>query len=43
VQVILIMAIAAVVFGLPICGSVLLLTLALGLFIASNLALEITF
>jgi ABC-2 type transport system permease protein len=43
VQVILIMAIAAVVFGLPIRGSVLLLTLALGLFIASNLALGVTF
>ena len=42
-QVILIMAIAAAVFGLPIRGSVLLLTLALGLFIASNLALGVTF
>ena len=43
VQVVLIMAIAAVVFGLPIRGSILLLTLALGLFIASNLALGMTF
>jgi ABC-2 type transport system permease protein len=43
VQVILILAIAAAVFGLPIRGSVLLLTLALGLFIASNLALGVTF
>ncbi len=43
VQVILIMVIAAVVFGLPIHGSIPLLTLALGLFIASNLALGITF
>jgi ABC-type multidrug transport system permease subunit len=43
VQVILIVAIAAAVFGLPIRGSVLLLTLALGLFIASNLALGVTF
>jgi ABC-2 type transport system permease protein len=42
-QVILIMAIAVVVFGLPVRGSVPLLTLALGLFIASNLALGITF
>jgi ABC-2 type transport system permease protein len=31
------------VFGLPIRGSILLFTLALGLFIASNLALGITF
>jgi ABC-type multidrug transport system permease subunit len=43
VQVILIMAIAATVFGLPIRGSIPLLTLALGLFIASNLALGVTF
>ena len=42
-QVILIMAIAVVVFGLPVRGSIPLLTLALGLFIASNLALGITF
>jgi ABC-2 type transport system permease protein len=39
----LIMAIAAVVFGLPIRGSIPLLTLALGLFIVSNLALGVTF
>jgi ABC-2 type transport system permease protein len=39
----LIMAIAVAVFGLPIRGSVVLLILALGLFIASNLALGITF
>jgi ABC-2 type transport system permease protein len=43
VQVILIMTIASVVFGLPIRGSVLLLILALGLFMASNLALGVTF
>jgi ABC-2 type transport system permease protein len=43
VQVVLIMAIAAVVFGLPIRGSIPLLTLALGLFIVSNLALGVTF
>jgi ABC-2 type transport system permease protein len=43
VQVILIMAIADAVFGLPIRGSILLLVLALGLFIASNLALGLTF
>jgi ABC-2 type transport system permease protein len=42
-QVILIVAIAVVVFGLPVRGSIPLLTLALGLFIASNLALGITF
>jgi ABC-2 type transport system permease protein len=43
VQVILIMAIAVAVFGLPIRGSISLLALALGLFIASNLVLGITF
>jgi ABC-type multidrug transport system permease subunit len=43
VQVVLIVAIAAVVFGLPIRGSIPLLSLALGLFIASNLALGVTF
>jgi ABC-type multidrug transport system permease subunit len=42
-QATLILAIAAVVFGLPIRGSLLLLVLALGLFIASNLALGLTF
>jgi ABC-2 type transport system permease protein len=43
VQVVLIVAIAAVVFGLPLRGSIPLLGLALGLFIASNLALGVTF
>ncbi len=43
IQVFLIMAIAAVVFGLPMRGSFVLLMLALGLFIASNLALGLTF
>jgi ABC-2 type transport system permease protein len=43
VQVVLIVAIAVVVFGLPVRGSVPLLAVALGLFIASNLALGITF
>ena len=43
VQVVLIVAIAVAVFGLPVRGSVPLLGLALGLFIASNLALGITF
>jgi ABC-2 type transport system permease protein len=42
-QVILIVVIAALVFGLPIRGSIVLLTLALGLFIASNLVLGVTF
>jgi ABC-2 type transport system permease protein len=42
-QVVLIVAIAVAVFGLPVRGSVPLLTFALGLFIASNLALGITF
>ena len=43
VQVFLIMAIAVAVFGLPIRGSISLLVVALGLFIASNLALGVTF
>lgn len=43
VQVVLIMAIAVTVFGLPVRGSIALLSVALGLFIASNLALGITF
>ena len=43
VQVVLIMAISSAVFGLPIRGSLVLLILALGLFIASNLALGFTF
>ncbi len=42
-QIVLIVAIAAVVFGLPIRGSIVLLALALGLFIASNLVLGVTF
>jgi ABC-2 type transport system permease protein len=42
VQVFLIMAMAVSVFGLPIRGSIPLLTLALGLFIASNLVLGVT-
>jgi len=42
VQVFLFMAIAMLVFGLPLRGSLSLLALALGLFIASNLALGIT-
>jgi len=43
IQVFLIMAISAAVFALPVRGSILLLMLALGLFIASNLALGFTF
>jgi len=43
IQVVLIIAIAVAVFGLPVRGSIPLLSLALGLFIASNLALGITF
>ena len=43
VQVLLIMAISAVVFHVPVRGSIPLLMLALGLFIASNLALGLTF
>ena len=43
VQVLLILAISAVVFQLPVRGSLVLLMLALGLFIASNLALGLTF
>ncbi len=42
-QVALIMTAAAVVFGLPLRGSVASLVVALGLFIASNLALGLTF
>ncbi len=42
-QVVLIVVVAALVFGLPIRGSLLLLSFALGLFIASNLALGVTF
>jgi ABC-2 type transport system permease protein len=43
VQVVLILAISAVVFGLPVRGSLTVLMLTLGLFIASNLALGLTF
>jgi len=43
VQVLLILASATLVFGLPVRGSLLLLLVALGLFIASNLALGLTF
>src|SRR5580698_6513350 len=43
VQVLLIVALATVVFGLPVRGSIVLLSMALGLFIASNLALGVTF
>ncbi len=43
VQVFLILVISTVVFQLPIRGSISLLLLALGLFIASNLALGLTF
>jgi ABC transporter DrrB family efflux protein len=42
VQVMLIMAAATLIFELPVRGSVLLLLLALGLFIAGNLAFGIT-
>jgi len=42
VQVALMMAIAVTVFGLPVRGSIPLLLLALGVFIASNLGLGIT-
>ncbi len=43
IQVLLILTVSALVFHLPIRGSVPLLLLALGLFIASNLALGIMF
>jgi ABC-type multidrug transport system permease subunit len=43
IQAFLILAISALVFQLPVRGSVSLLMLALGLFIASNLALGFTF
>ena len=43
VQALLILATSAVVFQLPIRGSIALLLVALGLFIASNLALGLTF
>ena len=43
IQVVLILAVSALFFQVPIRGSVALLLVALGLFIASNLALGITF
>lgn len=42
-QVLLILAVSALVFQLPVRGSIPLLLVALGLFIASNLALGLTF
>jgi ABC-2 type transport system permease protein len=42
-QVVLILIISTFVFQLPVRGSIVLLMLALGLFIASNLALGLTF
>jgi ABC-type multidrug transport system permease subunit len=42
-QALLIVVVAAVVFGLPVRGSIALLSLALGLFIASNLVMGVTF
>jgi len=43
IQVLLILAVSALVFQLPVRGSLLLLLVALGVFIASNLALGLTF
>jgi ABC-type multidrug transport system permease subunit len=43
IQVVLILIVSALVFQLPVRGSVPLLMIALGLFIASNLALGLTF
>jgi ABC-type multidrug transport system permease subunit len=43
IQVVLILIVSAIVFHLPVRGSIVLLLLALGLFIASNLALGLTF
>ncbi len=43
IQVILILVTASIVFGLPIRGSIPLLLAALGVFIACNLALGVTF
>ena len=43
IQVLLILAVSALVFQLPVRGSLALLLLALGVFIASNLALGLTF
>ncbi|MDE2005765.1 MAG: ABC transporter permease [Rhodospirillales bacterium] len=42
-QTVLVLALAVVVFGVPVRGSILLLLFALGLFIACNLALGLTF
>jgi ABC-2 type transport system permease protein len=43
VQVLLILAVSGLVFHLPVRGSIMVLLVALGLFIASNLALGLTF
>jgi len=43
VQVVLILLVSALVFQLPVRGSIVLLLVSLGLFIAGNLALGITF
>jgi len=43
IQVLLILAVSGIIFHLPVRGSLILLLLALGLFIASNLALGLTF
>jgi ABC-type multidrug transport system permease subunit len=43
IQVAVILAVSAAVFQLPVHGSVIVLLLSLGLFIASNLALGLTF
>jgi ABC-2 type transport system permease protein len=43
VQVLLILALSGLVFHLPVRGSLLVLLVALGIFIASNLALGLTF
>jgi len=43
VQVLLILAVSGMVFQLPVRGSLIVLLFALGLFIASNLALGLTF
>ena len=42
-QTVLVLALAVVVFGVPVRGSVLLLMLSLGLFVACNLAMGLTF
>ncbi|HEX3503885.1 MAG TPA: ABC transporter permease [Xanthobacteraceae bacterium] len=43
IQVVVILSVSAVVFQLPVHGSMIVLLLALGLFIAANLALGLTF